>query len=288
MKTLVLLTVMLSVVFLAWGQTPVKLRVLYLTKSAGFEHSVVKRDGDQPAYSERILSEIVKKMGGTLTVTKDAGQINAENLKNYDVVIFYTSGDLTQSGTDLQPVMGPNGVSDLLAWIEGGGGFIGFHSANDSFHSPAGSVSSYVEMIGGEFQTHGPQFKGTLRVVSAGHPAIAHLPDGWSLQDEWYLFINLNKEKMHVLALLDPGEEGRKIDLYNIPGYPIIWCRTYGKGRTLYNALGHREDVWDSPVFQQVVADNITWASGKGAPGADPNYAQAIPGKIEESGEKKP
>lgn len=288
MRTFVLLAVLLSVVALAWGQTPAKLRVLYLTKSSGFEHSVVKREGDQPAYSERIMSEIVRKMGGTLTITKDASQINAENLRNLDVVIFYTSGDLTDPGTDQQPVIGPNGVSDLLAWIEGGGGFIGFHSANDSFHSPEGSVSSYIEMLGGEFKTHGPQFEGILRVVSPDHPAIAHLPDGWSLQDEWYLFVNLNKEKMHILALLDPGEAGRKIDLYNIPSYPIIWCRTYGKGRTLYNALGHREDVWDSSIFQQVVADNIKWARGGGAAAADPNYALVAPAEIEPSAEKKP
>jgi len=32
--------------------------------------------------------------------TKDANSINADNLFNYDVVVFYTTGDLTQNSSD--------------------------------------------------------------------------------------------------------------------------------------------------------------------------------------------
>ncbi len=264
----------------AWADAP--LRLLYLTKSSGFEHSVVKRDGDQPAHSERIMAEIAERIGATITITKDAGFVNAENLKNYDVVIFYTTGDLTEPGTDGHPPMGPNGLAELLEWIKGGGGFVGYHSANDSFHSKDGVISPYVEMIGGEFKTHGQQFKGTLRVVSPGHPAIANLEDGWSLQDEWYISENLNTKTMHVLALLDPGKERQRQKMYDMPSYPIIWCSAYGEGRVLYNALGHREDVWENPKFQQLVIDNLLWASGKGDLMADPNYEAVVPKTIEE------
>ncbi len=260
------------------------LRVLYLTKSAGFEHSVVKREDGKLSYSERTLSEIVQKMGGTITCTKDAGLVNAENLKNFDVVVFCTTGDLTQPGTDKEPVMGPNGVSDLIAWIKAGGGFVGYHNANDTFHSPEGSISPYVEMIGGEFATHGPQFDGKIKVVDPKHPAIQDLADGWSLRDEWYISKNFNTGAIHVLALLDPGKvRGKKgYDAYKIPNYPIIWCRALDKGRILYNALGHREDVWDNPKFQALVKDNLNWANGKGDLKADPNFSAVVPTTIEE------
>lgn len=265
----------------AHSQKP--LNVLYLTKSAGFEHSVVKRDGDKLSHSEQILTEVVQKMGGTILCTKDASLINAENLKKYNVVVFCTTGFLTELGTDGQPVMGPNGVNDLLEWIKAGNGFIGYHNANDSFHSKDNVISPYVEMIGGEFETHGPQFKGTLQVVSKGHPAIASLKDGWSFRDEWYISMNLNTEKMHVLALLDPsGVRGKKdFEKYDRPSYPIIWCRAYGNGRVLYNALGHREDVWSNPDFQKVVAENLSWANGNGALDADPNYDKVVPKTVE-------
>lgn len=286
MLRILLMTTLLSFTISTWAQAEGALRILYLTKSAGFEHSAIKREGDALSYSEKVLSEIAKKNGWTITCTKDASVVNAANLKNFDVVAFYTTGDLTTPGTDATTPMGPTGLTELLDWIKAGGGFVGFHSANDSFHSTGDTVSSYVEMIGGEFETHGKQFKGTLKVVSAGHPAIANIPDGWSFMEEWYISKNLNKEDMHVLALLDPGKERKKQDVYNVPSYPIIWCRAYGNGRVLYNALGHREDVWDSEIFQKTVVDNLKWAKGEGALDAAPNYAQVVPTTTDEAAKK--
>lgn len=284
MQTRILAATLATVLACSCAHADKSLRVLYLTKSSGFEHSVIKRADDKLSLSERILTEIVQKMGGTALCTKDASLINAENLKNYDVVVFCTTGVLTQPGTDGRPVMGPNGVTDLLAWIKAGGGFVGYHNANDTFHSPEGSISPFVDMIGGEFATHGPQFKGTLKVVDKGHPAIASLEDGRTLMDEWYVSKNFNTGALHVLALLDLGEvRGKKgFAQYDIPNYPIIWCRAYGNGRVLYNALGHREDVWESPKFQQLVSENITWANGKGDLKADPNFTTVVPTKIDE------
>jgi len=281
MWKMVLMTAVFALLLSGWAQAAQPIRILYVTKSAGFEHSVVKREGDAPAYSERILSDIAKKAGWTILCTKDASLVNAENLKNYDVVVFYTTGDLTTPGTDGTTPMGANGCQEMLDWIKAGGGFVGFHSANDSFHSTGDTVSPYVEMIGGEFQTHGKQFKGTLKVVSPGHPAIADIPDGWSFWDEWYVSKNLNTAQMHVLALLDPGSERKRQDVYNVPSYPIIWCRAYGQGRVLYNALGHREDVWDNELFQKTVIDNITWAKGEGKLDADPNYDKVVPKTVD-------
>jgi len=221
---------------------------------------------------ERIMTPMVKEMGGALTCTKDASLINAESLKNYDVVIFYTSGVLTEVGEDGNPAMTAEGLEALFAWIRDGGGFIGFHSATDSFRSGSDSVTPYIEMIGGEFVKHGAQFEGTVKKVSKDHPAAASLPESWPLRDEWYLFTKLNKETMHVIALLEIGKEREKQRIYDIADYPIVWCSAFGEGRVLYDAIGHREDVWEHPTFQAIVKEHILWAKGEGALNADPNY----------------
>jgi type 1 glutamine amidotransferase len=197
-------------------------------------------------------------------------------------VIFYTTGYLTEAGSDGHPPMGENGLKELLDWISSGGSFVGLHSATDSFHSKGDEVSSYIEMIGGEFETHGQQFKGALRIASPGHPAVASLPDGWAAFEEWYINKNLNTEKMHVLALLEVGDKTRqRQEKYNMPDYPIVWCRAYGPGRVLYNGLGHNEAVWEADVFQKLLADNLKWAAGEGELKADPNYDQVVPKTIE-------
>lgn len=263
----------------AGAQGP-KGKVLFLSKSAGFEHSVIKWNDEKISHVDTVLKPLFEGMGMTYESTKDASVINAENLKNYSLVILYTTGDLTQVGTDGQPAMGPNGVADLLAWLENGGAVMGFHSTTDSFHTPeGGEVTPFLKMIGGEFKTHGKQFAGTLKVVDPAHPAMARFPKDWTIQDEWYMFINLNTTDMHVLALLDPGEERGKQEMYNVPSYPMVWCSQYGKGRVYFNGMGHREDVWTHPDFRNVIEDAAKWTIGQGAAMNEPNYDKTVPAK---------
>ena len=269
---LIILTACCMTASAAVSEDVSKIRILLLTKSSGYEHSVIKYNRRGTSHVERFLAPVVEGMNATLTCTKDASLINTDSLANYDVVVFYTSGNLTDIGEDGNPPMSEEGLEALFDWIRGGGGFIGFHSATDSFKSNGDTPTPYIEMLGGEFVTHGAQFEGTVKKVSAEHPAAASLPETWALTEEWYLFRHFNKKTMHVIALLEIGKEREKQDKYAIPDYPVIWCSAYGKGRVLYNAMGHREDVWTNTTFQAIVEDHIRWASGEGASQTEANY----------------
>lgn len=271
-------------------------RVLLLTRSAGFEHSSIREVDGAPGHVQTVLQRLADEHGVELTSAKDAGMINAETLKGYDLVIFYTSGDLTngkkgksEKGVDGQGAMSATGISDLTEWVKNGGGFMGFHSATDTFgkHKPD-PKRPYIKLIGAEFKVHGPQFKGTVRVVDPDHPLMTNFPNDFEILDEWYVFENLQKESLHVLALLDPGEQRNAVSkgpkdgppgLYNIPNYPVVWCHQLGEGRVYYNAMGHREDVWDNETFQQIFVDAATWTLGEGESEAEPNFADVVPSK---------
>jgi type 1 glutamine amidotransferase len=257
-------------------------RILYLTKSQGFEHEAVKRDGDKPGFSERVIKQLADQNGAEFTATKDASLINAENLKNYDLVIFYSTGDLTQptEGRD-EPPMGPNGLQDLTQWIENGGGFMGYHAATDTFGTPEGQEPTpYTKLIGATFAAHWKQFEGTVVAVDEFHPTMLSMPKEFKIHEEWYTFRNFDTQNMHVLALLDPGPERQVQPQYNIPAYPIIWCKTLGKGRIYYNGLGHNETVWNDPVFQASIVDAAQWALGQTPAQAEPNFDKVVPKEI--------
>ena len=253
--------------------------ILFLTKSEGFEHSpVALKDGK--TYAGKVIQELADAHGASFTETKNGSVINAENLKNYDLVMFYTSGDLTKPSKDGGDAMGPNGQAELLEWIKNGAGFMAFHSTTDTFHTPAGGeVTPFVKMLGAEFVSHGKQFVGTVKVVDTAHPAMASIPQDWKTNEEWYLFKNFNKETMHVLALMDPGEERAKQEVYNIASYPVIWCSQYGNGKVYFSALGHGEEMWDNDSFQQNIIDAATWLLEDGAASVDvkPNYEEVVP-----------
>jgi len=258
-------------------------RILFLTKSQGFEHSSIAQKDGKPSVADITLAKIAKEIGATLVSTKNADQINAANLKNYDLVIFYTQGDLALDSKDGGSNIGATGEADLVEWVKKGGRFMGFHSASDTFHTPAGGeVTPYLKMVGGEFTSHGGQFEGAVKVVDPSHPAVAAIPAGYKPMEEWYLFHNFNTGSIHVLAILDPGEARvKQADKYNIPNYPIIWVNAVGDGKVYFNAIGHREDFWEKdPVFHKSVVDAIAWLMAKGKEGTEPNFDQVVPKEI--------
>ncbi len=253
--------------------------VLLLTKSSGFEHGCIKEEDGKPGHVQTVMNQLAATTGVELTSTKDASLVNGENLKNYDLVIFYTTGDLTKAGGDGHPPMTKENVDELFDWIKAGGGFMGFHCATDTFgdHWKKGEDDQpYIEMVGGHFAGHGRQFEGIVKVVDPSHAAIQGIPDGWVSNDEWYVFKKLNTKDMRVLALMDPGAEREKQDMYDIAPYPVVWCSAYGDGRVYYNAMGHREDVWDKPEFQQSVISAATWAMGQADGSTEPNYDEVV------------
>ncbi|MEY2409858.1 MAG: hypothetical protein QOF48_2528, partial [Verrucomicrobiota bacterium] len=145
------------------------------------------------------------------------------NLKNYDAVIFAnTTGDL--------PIPDKQGFID---WIKAGHGFIAMHSGSDTFHE----FPPYIEMLGGEFQTHGAQEKVECLVQDPAHPATRHLDKSWNLQDkkeEIYIIKSYDKTKVHELLVLDKHPNTKA------PGHhPISWCKQFGTGKVFYTALGH-------------------------------------------------
>jgi uncharacterized protein len=257
-----------------------KKRVLYFTRSVGFEHSPVHREQGRLGHSEQVLTELGQRAGFAVDCTKD-GAVFDGDLDRYDLFAFYTCGDLTQPGQDPGQPMTPDGKRKLLEAIAGGKGFVGFHSAADTFHSPGPRGESqtdldpYVAMVGGEFVTHGAQQEASL-ILSSGFPGVNGLgcAEGLSFTDEWYALKNFAKD-LHVILV----QETRfmKGDCYRRPDFPCTWARMHGQGRVFYTSLGHRDDIWTNPFFQAVIRGGFDWALGNVQANIKPNLDQVAP-----------
>ena len=231
----------------AGGGNPATVRhVLVVTHTTGFRH-------DSIPTAESTLSAIAAA-SGTFDVafcrTADdvTRLLTPAALANIDAVVFAsTTGNL--------------GIPDLTAfldWIRGGRGFVGVHSATDTYHD----APAYLAMIGAEFATHGDQATADLRVEGASHPSVTGLPSPWRVHDELYEFVASPRSGSTVLLSLDrhppDGHPGA-----GQPGdFPLAWFRAFGSGRVFYTALGHRDDVWTSATFQQHLRGAIEWAAG--------------------------
>jgi len=225
------------------GPAPSK-RLLVVTHTAGFRHSSI-------AVAEAVLANL--GTANNLYVTefcRNEAEVKARftpaGLASVDAMFFAnTTGDL--------------GIPDMtafLGWIAAGHGFLGAHSASDTYHESA----EFIAMLGGEFVEHGAITEGDIKVDDPSDPAVAHLAPRFRITDELYRFTKNSRSDVHALLSMDRvppdgvGPAGAPADLL------MAWRRTYGSGRVFYTALGHREEVWQDARFQQHLLGALRWA----------------------------
>src|SRR6266404_2240656 len=222
-----------------------KRKVLYLTHSAGFKHEVLP-------LSEQILKQIGERSGAfEVTATQDCSALSRDRLKPYDVVVFYTTGELPISDAQKKA---------FLDFIRAGKGFIGIHSATDTFYS----WPEYGELIGGYFDQHPWHQEVAVNVEDQRHPATHHLGKSFKITDEIYQFKDFSRSHVHVLLSLDANsvDLNKKAVHRTDKDFALAWWRNYGKGRVFYTALGHRPEVWKDERFQQHLLGAVGWAMG--------------------------
>jgi hypothetical protein len=265
-----------------------KKKILFFTKSSGFEHSVISWKNGQPSHAEKVLLDLGERNGWAFTFSKDGSKFNKEYLAEFDAVFFYTTGDLCSEGTDKQPPMTLPGKQALFDYVRGGRGFIGTHSASDTFHTDKESnkgperyvnhgekADPYVRFLGGEFIKHGAQQVATNRVTDPEFPGFEKVGASYAFQEEWYSLKDFAPD-IHVLSVIDaPAMKGAE---YHRPPYPTTWARQEGHGRVWFTAMGHREDVWTNPTFQQILIGGIKWALGEVKAAVPANIKETAPG----------
>jgi type 1 glutamine amidotransferase len=259
------------------GEKDAPKRVLLVTHSGGFIH-------DSVGVAEDVLKEIGPKHGLTVTCwryTNDpdpkkladystkfrartgktvepehTGRINKETLKNFDCVLFFTTGN----------PMTPEETKDLVEWVKAGGAFAGTHCATDTLYGDA----AYGNLIGGYFSGHPSGIQNIkIKVDDPKHPAAAAFEDGMPYADEMYVFgakgqfkeQPYNREKVNVILSIQKGSFNPGKNLLRADDdYAISWSREEGKGRVFYTSFGHQQKVWKDERFQKHLIAGLKWA----------------------------
>jgi len=271
-----------------------KKSVLVFTKSSGFEHDVVKLKDGKPSIVDEAITSLGQKYGFSVTASKEGTIFDSPDFHKYAAVVFFTTGDLTTTGTDKNPPMSRAGKQKLLDAIRGGTGFVGIHAASDTFHTPPdpqdnsnryiahGEQSDpYLRMLGGEFITHGstPRLQDTNLIVNdSKFPGLEGVSSPVKFNDEWYSLKDFRTD-MHVILTLDTkGMTGKP---YERAPYPMTWARMESKGRVFYTAIGDRPENWSSPFFLNLLGGGIRWSIGDAKASLTQNIKQAAPGYSE-------
>ncbi len=268
--------------------------LLVFTKSSGFEHDVVKRKDGNPSILENAVTEMGKKHDFNVQTSKDGRIFDSAEFHNFQGLLFFTTGDLTEEGTDKNPAMSAAGKQKFLDAIHSGMGFTGVHAATDTFHMQpdAKDLSSryvaygdksdpYIRMIGGEFIIHGsdPRLQTTdLIIDDPKFPGLEGLTSPISFTEEWYSMKDFQPD-LHVLLTIDTSK--LKNPCYERKSYPGAWARMHGKGRVFYTAIGDRPENWQNQFFLSHLAGGIRWSLGDVNAAIPANIKTVAPGYAE-------
>lgn len=184
----------------------------------------------------------------TFDSTTDWADLNAANLKKYQVVVW-----LTDSPTKAEQRRA------FEQYMEAGGAWLGFHAAG--YNDQDTNWPWYVDFLGGAvfYINSWPPLPAKLVVDDRTHPATKNLPDAFtSPANEWYVWKPSPRLSRNVRVLLtfDPANYplGLK-DILMSGDLPAMWTNT--KYKMIYMNMGHGDKIFTSATQNKLIEDAL-------------------------------
>ncbi|THU39162.1 ThuA domain-containing protein [Niastella caeni] len=213
--------------------------ILVFSKTAGYHHKSID-------VGIKTIQQLGLKYNFTVDTTTDSTKFVAGNLKKYAAVIFLnTTGD----------VLNDEQQNAFQQYIKAGGGFAGVHAASDTEYG----WPWFGKLVGAYFVKHPKIQEAVLIINDSTNIATKHLPRPWKRTDEWYNFKDIQSD-LHVLISID---ETSYSGGSNGANHPMSWYHNFDGGRAFYTALGHTEESYADPLFQEHLWGGIKYAMGK-------------------------
>jgi len=251
----------------------VKHKLLVFTTTKGFKHQSIP-------VGQLTLQLLGEKTGLFETVaSNDLENFEPDTIAQFDAICFLnTTGELFSPHTKKKKVKLSKEEEkewaeketrlkeSLMSFIKSGKGFIGIHSATDSFYE----WPEYGEMIGAYFYGHPWRHSESVDIMvpeeAADSPLVAYLnQEHLIFKEEIYEF----KESQitggaEVLLKLDPHKNSfekakRPEEKYS----PISWVKKHAEGRVFYSSLGHNNEIYHNEKVLQHYLNGILWAFGE-------------------------
>jgi type 1 glutamine amidotransferase len=206
-------------------------------------------DGHEPKQVSEVFAGILRAEGfevvisDTLDSFKDEAKLMDLNL----IVSVWTMGQITTE--QLQPV---------LKAVESGVGIAGCHGGMcDSFRNS----TEWQFMTGSQWVAHpgndGVEYEVSIK-KSSSSPIICGISDFKVKSEQYYIHVDpaVNVLATTTFPIVDgPHSTNGKVEV------PVVYTKTWGKGRVFYNSLGHHADIFDIPEAKELMRRGFLWAA---------------------------
>jgi type 1 glutamine amidotransferase len=199
-----------------------------------------------PVYIRDGLTPALVRENIPVTFIENVEELNAENLKSFELLIILRDGMNWPDGYAKPPVKWMTDAQQQAVWdfVHQGGGFLALHNAQGIY--PPGGL--YYKLFGGDYGGHPKPYVYTVRIEDKNHPITAGVEDFSIFDEQHTVKYYLGREQL-LLRSIAPD------NLQSEAG----WWREMGKGRFVYLAPGHTPEALGHPMMQRLIRNSLNW-----------------------------
>jgi type 1 glutamine amidotransferase len=200
---------------------------------------------DVADWADGILSEL----GFQVDHCNDPHRLDSD-LTGYDLIVCgwtqaMTTEDLTEGAEQ-----------SLLAAVEQGTGFAGWHGMSASFRASLPfsflTGASFIDHPGGE----GVEVPYEVRIVDSDHEITRGVNDFTVASEQYYMHYD---PAAHVLA--STTFSGEHLPWVEDVEMPVAYTKRWGNGRVFYVSVGHLPKDLQAPPVARLVRQGLAWAA---------------------------
>lgn len=159
------------------------------------------------------------------------------------IIQHFTMGEIT-----------PQQEKALLDAVRNGTGLAGWHGGTgDSFRTNVG----FQYMVGGQWVAHpGNVIDYEVNITDREDPVTMGLNDFGVHSEQYYMHVDPN-----VKVLATTTFSGEHDDWIAGAVMPVVWKKSFGRGRVFYSSLGHAAKDFEVPEVLEIMQRGIRWAA---------------------------
>jgi len=202
-------------------------------------------DGHEPLLCRDIFVPWLRAEGAEVEVRDD--------LSCYTDEALMAATELIVQHWTMGQISGPQEEA-LLAAVKRGVGLAGWHGGTgDSFRNN----TEYQFMVGGQWVAHpGGVIDYRVNVTDSKDPVTAGLKDFAMHSEQYYVHVDPNVKVLATTTF--NGDHGFWIDGAVVP---VVWKKSYGRGRVFYSSLGHVAKDFQVLEAREILKRGIRWAA---------------------------
>ena len=194
-------------------------------------------DGHHPVEISDILAAQLRKNDFEVTISDTLDAYRDLTLTDFNLIVpNWTMGTIK-----------PEQLKPVLAAVESGVGLAGLHGGMcDSFRNEC----DWQYMTGGQWVAHPGNDAAHYSVLIDG--VKSPITEGISAFE-----VTTEQYYMHV----DPANTVLATTRFGSVVMPVVWTKSWGKGRVFYSSLGHRPDVVEMAPVLTMMTRGMIWAA---------------------------